>query len=88
MKRMLLVTMLLYSLVCYSQTSPKPKNEPKEDSITNQTVFHITVDELNKYADKLKDQFTQRQWEVFMVGLQSLINDMVVDKKNKQKPLK
>lgn len=82
MKKYFLILCLFISAISFSQIGPKPKTEPK-DSITDKTIFYITVDDINRYADKLKDQLTQRQWESFAIGLQAIINNMIAEKKNK-----
>jgi hypothetical protein len=81
MKKIVLFLVILISLNAFSQTNPKPKEAPK-DSITNQTVFYITVDDISRYADKFKDVLTHRQWEGFALALQGIINDMIAEKKN------
>lgn len=58
----------------------------KEDSITSKTVFYITLEDINRYMDKMKDKVSARQYDYILAGIQSIITEMIQEKKNKLKP--
>lgn len=93
MKSVLLFLCIIISLSAISQNkyvNVKNGNDSvslkKEDSITSKTVFYITLEDINRYMDKMKDKVSARQYDYILAGIQSIITEMIQEKKNKLKP--
>jgi len=78
MKKAILILSLSFSLAAAAQTAKK--ETPKADSVqlTMQTKF-ISVEDIYRKADILKDSVTARNYELMMFGIDAILKELIAE---------
>jgi hypothetical protein len=73
MRTLTTAILILFSSICFAQ---KDSTKPKQLSDT--TVF-LSISDLNRYSEPLKDQMSARQYETFVAGLNAVLKEAIAE---------